>query len=123
MAAVSRPAGGGRGIQISSDLPKGSALTFLRALVVLLGVWFVAAWGLFLLEDLRLSSTMPRAPDPASGYTLPATANHSTVYLNEQELARRNRIDWFFTSGFIPFIVIAFIQQRWEVFPPYTRRR
>ena len=106
------------------NLPEGAALTALRALVVLLGLWFFAAFGLSIYEELRLSSTMPRTPEPDSGFVFPVSVNHGYhVYLDRSELVRRERVRWFFASMVIPVAGALWIQQRFDVFPPYSRRR
>jgi len=75
-------------------------------------------------EDLRLAYTMPTQPDAARGFVFPESVNHGTrIYLNEQELVRRNRVQWLFASAVLPFGAMGFLQQQCEVFPPYARRK
>jgi hypothetical protein len=114
----------GRSTAIEKELPQGSALTRLRVLVVLLGLWFFAGVGLSIYEEFRLSSTMPRQPDPVGGFVFPATVNHGArVYLDEYEASRQSWVYWFFVSAVVPFGAIGFLQKKWEVFPPYSKRR
>jgi hypothetical protein len=91
--------------------------------VASLALWFFAAVALDIWDEFRLSATMPTAPDPTAGFIYPATVNHGYhVYLDRHEVARSRFVYWFFATSFAPLGIALFINQKYDVFPPYSKR-
>jgi len=108
----------------NAELPEGSALLRLRVLAALLVACALAVTSFLIREERRLTTTMPGQPDAASGFVIPALVQHGTaVYLNEHEAAQRECVPWLITAGIVAAGAAALVNNRYDLFPPYSHRR
>jgi hypothetical protein len=62
--------------------------------------------------QLRYYSKMPRAPDPSAGRTYPFTANHSQVYVTEEEAHLGRLVGMSVPFGILGAVIGIYIVHR-----------